>query len=445
MTKEKEEKRNRFRNSISLKLIIVVSLSLLLLLPTLRIKSLIREREDRKDVTIAEITQKIGKEQTINGPILVIPYTQRIYTNKSKYSDEIHHFQVLPSELKINGVIHPTLRYRSIYKVVTYNGNFSIDGTFSAQDLKEWPNKYHKILWDQAHLVIGITDLKGITKNITVKWNKEIHNFSPGKDKCSMFNSGINAEVIANQANDNSFHIDLSLNGSQSIYFTPIGNTTHVQLKGDWNTPSFDGDFLPEKPHITDSSFQASWNVIEMNRSYPQKWNDNAYDRYYNFQSFGAKLLLPVDTYQKSERSVKYSFLFIALTFLIIFFSEITSKNRVHPVQYLIIGFGLIIFYSLLISLAEHVGFNYAYLIASTVIIGMSTLYVKSLLKLWKPTLVITTSLIILYAFLFTILQIADYALLIGNIGLVIILGLVMYFSKKVNWYGESNVEEDNR
>ena len=176
-----------------------------------------------------------------------------------------------------------------------------------------------------------------------------------------------------------------------------------------------------------------------MNRTYPQAFNSDDYGSYSNLQEFGVRLIMPIDTYQKSERSVKYAFLFIALTFLVVFFTEILGKKRVHPVQYLIIGLGLVIFYSLLIALAEHISFNLSYIISSLVIIAMITVYVQAIFKYWRTTITITGILTVLYLFLFTILQIADYALLLGNIGLVIILGLVMVYSKKVNWYGEQN------
>lgn len=440
MTAKTEEKGNRFRNSISLKLIIVVSLSLLLLIPSLKIRQLINEREIRKNETLSEITDKWGKSQLVNGPVLIIPYTKRVFKNKTDYSDHIHYFHILPSNLKIDGEINPDIRYRGIYKVITYNSNLSFTGNFNWNDLSNWPNKYHKILWEDARIVVGISDLKGVTKNVALNWNNKKLKFSPGKSSCTMFTSGINTEVDIQQNSNNVFELKLSLNGSESIYFTPLGSSTEVNITSTWNTPSFDGHFLPQKHEITDSGFYATWSTIEMNRNYPQVWSDKAFEYNYDYQNFGVKLLLPVDTYQKSERSVKYAFLFIALTFLIVFFSEITSKNRVHPIQYLIIGFGLIIFYSLLISLAEHVGFNIAYMLSSLVIIGMITLYIKSLLKKWKSTIIISGALLVLYLFLFTILQVADYALLLGNIGLVIILALVMYFSKKVNWYAQRTI-----
>ena len=439
----KEEKKNKFKNSISLKLIIVCCLSLVLLLPSLKIRQLIREREDRKEETIKEITQKWGTEQTISGPILIIPYVKRVHTSKNEYTDHIHYFHVLPSELSIDGTLQPSERYRGIYKVITYNTQLNMKGQFTPEDFINWPNQYTRILWEEARVVVGISDLKGITQNINLIWNSGSNKFSPGKFYASMFDSGINSEVVINKDSINTFSVDLALNGSEAIYFTPTAGSTEVTLTGNWHTPSFDGSFLPQAPQVNDTSFSAQWNVIEMNRNYPQIWSSKSYDQWYDYQSFGVKLLLPVDTYQKSERSVKYALLFIALTFLIVFFSEITGKNRVHPIQYLIIGISLIIFYSLLISLAEHIGFNAAYWVSSLVIIGLITYYIKSLLKNWKPTMAVTSTLVILYTFLFTLLQISDYALLLGNIGLVIILAVVMIFSRKVNWYAQRTITND--
>jgi inner membrane protein len=215
-----------------------------------------------------------------------------------------------------------------------------------------------------------------------------------------------------------------------------VANETTVDLAADWGTPSFDGTFIPAPKTITDSGFTAHWNTNEMNRTYPQVMMTESYSEYFDYQSVGVRLLLPVDAYQKSTRSVKYALLFIALTFLIMFFTEVISKGRIHPVQYLIVGVALVIFYSLLIALAEYIGFNLAFILASLVIVAMITAYIHSLFQKWNITLIIGASLVLLYVYLFTVVQIADYALIIGNIGLVIILGLVMYFSRKIDWYG---------
>jgi inner membrane protein len=204
-------------------------------------------------------------------------------------------------------------------------------------------------------------------------------------------------------------------------------------LQSAWNTPSFSGAFLPDNRNITDSGFSADWNILQLNRNYPQYWINDKYN--VDASAFGVDLITPVDTYQKSERSVKYAVLFIGLTFLVFFFSEMLTKIRIHPVNYLLVGVALCIFYSLLTALAEHMAFVYAYLIGSITIVSMITIFAHSLYKKWKVTGTVLAVLVALYIFLFVILQLMDYSLLLGNIGLVIILGIVMIFSRKIDWY----------
>lgn len=442
MAPQKEEKQKRFRNSISLKLVVVIILSLILLIPSFMIRELIDERETTKDETIKEVTAKWGAPQEITGPILVVPYIEREYLSNGNYQDNLRYFNILPDELNLNGNLTPALRSRSIYKVITYNSQLQIEGSFSIENLKARPDKFHKIYWEDARLVLGISDLRGVTEKIDLKWNEESLSFSPGYYNCSMFMSGINAPVKLTEEMPCRFSLEVNLNGSESMFFTPVGSSTHIKLSSNWSTPSFDGSFLPAERSVSDSGFVAEWSIIEMNRTYPQAFSGDSYTSYTDYQRFGVKLLMPVDTYQKATRSVKYAFLFIALTFLVVFFSEILGKKRVHPVQYLIIGLALVVFYSLLIALAEHITFNLAYLVSSIVIIAMIGAYVQAIFKALKTTITITGVLTLLYLFLFTILQISDYALLLGNIGLVIILGMVMIYSKKVDWYGQETLSK---
>ncbi len=431
---EQIEKNSKIKQSISLKLLIVIVLSLLLLIPSLMVIILIKEREETKSDAINEITSKWGQEQTITGPVLVVPYST---INNSEY-----YFHILPNDLKIDGKLIPIPKHRGIYNVILYSSQINITGTFKPEDFIDLPDSYNEIRWEDARLVMGITDLKGLNNIMTLKWNDEIHEFSPGSDKCSMFQSGLYSKIPIDTKKEYIFSMDLKLNGSEAIYFTPVGNSSTITLSSTWNTPSFDGATLPSPSEVNDSGFTATWPSIELNRNFPQKSSYDGSISYSEYQKSGVKLLLPVDTYQKSTRSVKYAFLFIILTFLIIFFSEITGKKRVHPIQYLITGLALVIFYSLLIALAEHIGFNLAYLVSSLVIISMISFYMQSIFKQIKTTIIVLVLLALLYTYLFTILQIADYALLLGNIGLVIILGLVMFFSKKVDWYGDQNSDK---
>lgn len=216
---------------------------------------------------------------------------------------------------------------------------------------------------------------------------------------------------------------------------------TLVRIQSKWNTPSFDGAFLPDKRTIDKDGFSATWTILHLNRNFPQQWKDNEY--LIADWSFGVDLLFPVDQYQKSYRSAKYAIMFIALTFLTFFFSEVLNKIRVHPIQYLLIGFALCIFYSLLISLSEHIGFGLAYLIGSIAIITMITAYSASILKDKILTALVSFILIALYVFLFTILQLEAYSLLMGSIGLFIVMSVIMYLSRNVDWYSPISKIED--
>jgi len=193
------------------------------------------------------------------------------------------------------------------------------------------------------------------------------------------------------------------------------------------------GSFLPDDHHITDTGFTAKWKILQLNRNYPQLWEDDKVDTLDS--DFGVSLIIPVDNYRKSMRSVKYAILFVALTFLLFFFAEYIHKTKIHPVHYLLVGIALTVFYTLLTALSEQIPFSWAYLIASAVIVVMIALFTQSLYKNRRVSLTVALSLTALYLFLFVILQMTDYALLFGSIGLVLVLAIVMYFSRKIDWY----------
>jgi inner membrane protein len=408
------------------------------------IRKLIDERSYRKEQTIQEVTQKWGGNQTLTGPVIQVPY-ERIhkYTN-GKSSLETHYFYIFPSNLEINGEVITKLKYRSIYEVLIYNTDLLIKGNFIPEDFVGWPERFNKINWHDSRIILGIADLRGITNTPTLSWNNSnLRKLTPGTSECRFLGSGINAKTKLLSESVNSFEIKLKLNGSGKLYFAPVANQSVFSLKSNWGDPSFDGAILPGNSNITDTSFTAIWKTTEMIRTFPQILSSESNHSHLNFQESGVELILPVKTYQKSTRSVKYAFLFIALTFLVMFFGEITSSRRIHPIQYLIVGLALVIFYSLLMALAEHISFNLAYLIGSITIVLMNTIYIHSIFKFLKNTIVVGLAMIALYTYLFTILQVAEYALLIGNIGLVIILGIVMIFSRKVDWYGTQKVKSD--
>ncbi|MBU8893876.1 MAG: cell envelope integrity protein CreD [Bacteroidales bacterium] len=436
---QQNEIKNWFKNSITIKFIIIGLLILIMLIPAGMIKTLIIERNSLRDNVVSEVSYKWGNPQTIAGPIITIPY-KTYFKNDAEIIEQINYAYFLPENLQIDGEINPEIRYRGIYKVIVYNTLLNFKGKFLKPDFSKWNIPERDILWNEALLSIRIPDMRGINQEIKIAWNENALDVNPGIDHQDYY-TGISTKIAFDESAIYTFNFDLDLNGSESLNFIPIGKQTNVNIHSKWTNPSFEGSFLPDERTVEDNGFNASWQVLHLNRTYPQQWLNDAYD--IDNSAFGVKLLLAVDHYQKSLRSVKYAIMFISLTFLIFFFSEILNKKRIHPIQYLLIGLALSIFYTLLVSLSEQMNFNLAYLIASVSTISLITSYLHSIFKNNRLTAITGLLLVILYLFLFTILQLQDYALLLGSIGLFIVLTLVMYLSRKIDWYANLPLENN--
>jgi inner membrane protein len=217
--------------------------------------------------------------------------------------------------------------------------------------------------------------------------------------------------------------------------FMPLGKQTQASLEATWPSPSFDGNFLPESRQVRADGFEARWKVLDLNRNYPHLFLDNTYS--FQGSDFGVRFIQPANDYQKNTRTGKYALLVIGLTFLIFFFFEILRKTRIHPFQYLLVGLALVLFYMLVLSISEHLGFAGAYFIASAATIGLICGYGAFIMPPAKNALLLGVFLIAIYGFIYVVLQLEDYALLVGSLGLFAVLAAVMYLSRRVNWYGE--------
>jgi inner membrane protein len=246
--------------------------------------------------------------------------------------------------------------------------------------------------------------------------------------------AGMAVPVVLSSDGKNNFEFEIALKGSQTLHVIPVGKTTDVTMQSPWQNPSFGGAFLPTERNITDKGFTASWKVLHLNRNFPQQWISSAAPNISD-SAFGVELFTPNDGYQQTSRSVKYAILVIALTFMVFFFNEMLNKKRVHAFQYILIGFALCIFYTLLLSISEYLNFNWAYGIASAMTLGLVFWYSKSILGENRPAVIILLLMGLLYGFIFTIIQLEDAALLVGTLGLFVILAVVMYISKKIDWY----------
>ncbi len=449
-----EKINQKIKNSITIRLLSIGFLVLILLIPTSMIESLIREREYRRGDVTREVSSKWGGSQTITGPVLTVPYYKihKYYDSDEKidkYNKTKHFAHFLPDELNISGKLTPEIRYRSIYEIIVYNTQLKLKGNFSTPDFKSLGIDKNKIIWKEAFVSLGIPDMKGIRDNIDLKWDDKTYAFNPGIETNDVIASGVSTKVNLSHEEElkeienhemtdtiikkHPFSFDLNLNGSSFLNFIPIGKETNIDISSNWAHPSFSGASLPDEREISKDGFTAHWKELHLNRNYPQQWLGNIHN--INESSFGVDLLLPVDEYQKSTRSAKYAIMFISFTFLIFFFIEIRNRKRIHPIQFILVGLGLTIFYALLVSLSEHIHFNNAYLISSAAIILMIGTYSISIFKSKKLTALMTGVLVLLYGFIYTILQLEDYALLMGSIGLFIVLAVIMFLSRKIDWY----------
>jgi inner membrane protein len=429
------------KNSAGVRLLIIALLTLIMLIPASMVESLIFERKSRKQDAVSEVSSKWGGMQTISGPVLTVPYLKYYKNEKSELITVVQYAHFLPADLNIGGELKHEIRYRSIYEIVLYASKLSIEGFFHKPDLNILNIEEKNVLWEDAFIALGITDMIGIKEQISFQWNDHTYSGNPGIKTNEVLSSGVSATVDIN-ANTKKYHykINIRLNGSDAIYFCPVGENNAVSLEADWGTPSFQGNFLPEKRNITEGAFSANWRALHLNRNYPQQWLGNQH--YIENSAFGVQLKLPVDDYQKNMRMAKYALLFISLTFITFFMIELLNRKSMHPVQYILIGFALLIFYTLLLSFSEHMNFGYSYFGATILTIVLIGGYTKGAIKDITITVTVSGILSLLYGYLYVILQLEDFALLMGSAGLFIVLAILMYLTRKIDWYSAFKNEE---
>ena len=430
-----KETTRRIGRSATFKLATICALILVLLIPASMVKSLVRERDYRKQSVIDEINQKWGQAQTLIGPILTLPYLVHVEDKKGKTTAVTRYLHLLPDKVDIDSRIDPQVRYRGIYQAVLYNTAVSMEGRFPRIPIEALRIAPENIVWSGAYISFGITDMRGIKERIHATFDDQELAMEPGIETTDVIASGVSADVQLDAGKKtHPFRFDLNLNGSRQIHFAPVGKETTVAVRSPWRDPSFDGAFLPVERSVSPQGFTAKWKVLHLNRNYPQAWKGGGHDL--SRSTFGVTLFSPVDVYQKSMRMAKYALMFIVFTFMAFYISEVMNKLRVHPVQYLLIGLGIIIFYTLLLSISEQTDFGVAYLISAGAVVGLITGYAKAILKNRTVTLMVGGILVILYAYLYILLQLEDYALLMGSVGLFCVLGITMFLTRKIDWYG---------
>jgi inner membrane protein len=432
------------KESVTVKLIFIGVLVLILLIPSVLIQNLIQERSSRQDDTEKQVSDQYSGDQLVQGPVLVIPYKKRIKESdaagKEITKEVIKNVFVLPNELSYNANMTPDVLHRGIFEVVVYNSTIKVSGNFTRADLNLLSISPDQLMPEKARLLFSISDLKGLRTNPQFKLAGQVATAEPAFGD-NVFANGLQVAVNLTGMMDKviPFDFNLELKGSQELSFLHLGKTTDVAVKGNWGSPSFDGRYLPDTRKIDPktNTFEAKWRMLYYNRPFPQQWADDysiLSTKKADDATFGVKLRLPVDQYQKTMRSSKYAILIIMLTFISLFLTEMIARQKVHVFNYILIGATMIIYYTLLLSFSEQLGFTLAYLIASVATIALITIFLASLLKNRKAAGLFALILTVFYTFIYVIIQLEDLALMIGSIALFMIVAALMYFSRKINW-----------
>jgi len=398
---------------------------------------LIHERQSLEDQTQRDIASSWGPSQKMMGPILSIPYTNEYKTDEGTTIHD-HVLRILPEALNIDVQLNTEERKKSIYKAILYTANHNVSGHFTMPDISSFGKNVSEIHWDNAKIDIGFTASASLSNIVNIKCNNVNYKMESGASDSDLFPSAIHANVSLDKLSKTiTFDTEIGVNGSEAIKYLPLASNTRVTINSDWDSPGFVGLPLPAKREISENGFSATWKSTEYNRPFKDIWKDAEMQLARRGESFGVDLVQTVGHYQKNMRSAKYALLIISLSFLVFFFFETLKGSRIHPVQYIFIGLALSIFYSLLLSLSEHIGFGPAYLVAAGAVIGLISWYSRFMLRQGNNVIILTLILGGLYTYIYILLQMEEFALLVGSIGLFMVLAISMYLSRNMDWYGE--------
>ncbi len=442
--------------SAAAKVALIALLGLVLLIPLFLVWDIIGEREARHDEVVARIGEGWGGPQRVSGPILVIPYRIRMMDEEAEGGARLvqRWAYVLPDTYRVRAVVSPETRRIGIFEAVVYTVNLSIDGVFVMPDPTDLTGVGAAVNWTEAFIYVGVADPRSIREGVSLYWDgREDIPFTPGGPGAlgATIGGGMTArisglaEVQAGQTL--AFATDLSLNGSGALSFLPLGRENAVAVSAAWPHPSFEGAFLPIRSEVGADGFTAEWELSYFGRGYPQSWSGgDGYDAYLATMptsAFGVSFYQPVDGYQQTERAAKYGVLFVAFTFVVLFLFETVGRMRIHVVQYALVGLSLCLFYLLLLSFAEQMGFAGAYALGAAAVVVQLVLYCRPVLGRWSRALGLGLLLAALYAALYVLLQLEDLALLIGSVGLFLALSAVMYATRRIDWYATGPAETE--
>lgn len=442
------------KNNFYWKLAVIFGLILLLLIPRSYIGGVVYERQGWRQQAFDSIGQSWPGEQTLAGPVLILPYVltyhtkEKIIDNQRKAREIVKEatlsdaLYLLPAQLRVASRVDSSERYRGIYRVPVYASQIEVSGGFNTQPVLDLlaRNKDNKIRFDKPQLSVLVRDQRGVVSPSALSWNQSEVAFKPGAnlhDATAGMHAPLPELKLEQDARTLPFAFKMELRGMRALSFALLAEASEVRLQADWPHPSFTGQLLPEQREIGKDGFTAVWRASSFSYNVSgaldacRKGNCLALLEC----GVGFGLLTPVDVYQESERSIKYAELFIVLTFVVLVLFELLKRLRVHPIQYALVGAALLMFYLLLIALSEHIRFFLAYLSGALACTALLTCYFGAILHSRKFGLLLGSGLSLLYAVLYVILQAEDYAMLMGSLLLFGVLAALMLATRHFDWY----------
>jgi inner membrane protein len=429
------------RHSSLVKVAGIGILILIMLIPVSMTRGVIHDRSSHGEQARQDIMQSWGRRQTVGGPILVVPYRLVRVPPSGDRTVENGEVYLLPQLLSADVDLVSEIRRRGVHEVPVYIANMILSGRFGMPATNGLGIDDAKFDWDRAVIALPLTDARSVRNAPAISIAGESSVFAAGGAHVQGFPGQIIAPagMLADEdlrLEDIPFTIELDIGGTERLRFLPLGDTTRVAMRGDWPSPSFGGAYLPETRGIGEDGFTSEWRVSSLGRALPSRWTSTGF-RYSELMdsTFGVDLFVPVGLYQQTDRATKYAILFIGLTFVAFFLFEVLQALRLHPLQYLLVGLANTLFYLLLLSLAEHVGFGWAYLISTLASVGLVGGYSATILGGRARSVAVSGMLVLLYVFLYLTLNAETYAMLAGSIALWAGLAMVMYLTRDIDWY----------
>lgn len=428
-----------FKSVLFWKITTLLGLMILMMIPVGQLMDVVQERSGYRQSVVGQVSESTSRAQRILGPLIVIPYTQREEkkNEKGEISIEINRYQrfVLPESLVVNGKPNVEIRKLGIYQTQVYQGPLEFQVKFAQPDVEYL--QHSSITIGQPFLAVSLSDSRGIKSISALNGIQQQAKFEPGS-LISGLSQGIHAPLALASLQKEGLTADftLTLAGTSSLSLVPLGRSSELLLQSNWPHPNFLGNFLPDERKVTDRGFSARWRSTWFANNINSAFMyDNGIMDEGNLPTFTTSLIEPVDHYQLTERAVKYAVLFLGLTFMAFFLFETLTGLRVHPIQYLLVGAALVLFYLILLAFSEHLGFNVAYLLASVACSGLIAFYLSAVLRGIKRGMLFAASLLLLYGILYMLLQSEDNALVLGSVLLFGILAGIMLLTRKLDWY----------